>query len=38
MDNSQQHQVPASTHLIAEQEAESDAKKVRWFSSVSLEI
>ena len=31
MDNSQQHHVPANTHLMAEQEAESDAKKVRWF-------
>ena len=31
MDNSQQHHVPANTHLTAEQEAESDAKKVRWF-------
>ena len=31
MDNSQQHNVPANTHLMAEQEAESDAKKLRWF-------
>ena len=31
MDNSQQHHVPANTHLTAEQEAESDAKKIRWF-------
>ena len=31
MDNSQQHQVPANTHLTAEQDAEGDAKKVRWF-------
>ena len=31
MDNSQQHHVPANTHLMAEQDAESDAKKVRWF-------
>lgn len=31
MDNAQQHQVPANTHLMAEQDAESDAKKVRWF-------
>ena len=31
MDNSQQSPVPASTHLTAEQDAESDAKKVTWF-------
>lgn len=31
MDNSQQPSVPASTHLTAEQDAESDAKKVTWF-------
>ena len=31
MANSQQNPVPANTHLMAEQDAESDAKKVRWF-------
>ncbi len=31
MDNSQQSHVPANTHLRAEQDAESDAKKFRWF-------
>ena len=33
MNNSEQHQIPADTHvnLTAEQDAESDAKKVRWF-------
>ena len=31
MDNAQQSPVPASTHLTAEQDAESDAKKVTWF-------
>ena len=33
MNDSQQHHIPADTHvnLTAEQDAESDAKKVRWF-------
>ena len=31
MNNSQQHHIPANTYLTAEQEAESDAKTVRWF-------
>lgn len=31
MDNAQQHPAPANTHLTAEQDAESDAKKVTWF-------
>ena len=31
MNGSQQQHIPADTHLTAEQEAESDAKKVRWF-------
>ena len=31
MDNAQQHLTPTDAHLTAEQDAESDAKKVRWF-------
>ena len=31
MDNAQQSHVPANTHLMAEQDAESDTKKIRWF-------
>ncbi|MCG9133080.1 hypothetical protein J5I95_15495 [Candidatus Poribacteria bacterium] len=31
MDNSQQSPVPAHPNLTAEQDAESDAKKVTWF-------
>ena len=31
MDNSQQHPTATNPHLNAEQDAESDAKKVRWF-------
>ena len=33
MNNSEQHHIPADTHvnLMAEQDAESDAKKVTWF-------
>ena len=31
MDNSQQHLTPTDAHLTAEQDAESDAKKVTWF-------
>ena len=30
MDNSQQHHAPANTHLMAEQDAESDTRKTRW--------
>ncbi len=31
MDDQQQHSTAAEAHLTAEQDAESDAKKVRWF-------
>ena len=31
MANSQQNPVPANTHLMAEQDAEADVKKIRWF-------
>ena len=31
MDNSQQQLTPTDAHLTAEQDAESDAKKVTWF-------
>ncbi len=31
MDNSQQHPTATTPHLNAEQDTESDAKKVRWF-------
>lgn len=31
MNNAQQHHVPANTLLIAEREAEYDAKKATWF-------
>ena len=31
MDNAQQHLTPADAHLMAEQDAESDAKKITWF-------
>ena len=31
MNDSQQQQIPTNAHLTAEQDAESDAKKVTWF-------
>ena len=36
MDNAQQSHVPANTHLMAEQDAESDTKKIRWFFKCSV--
>ena len=31
MNEHQQHPIAAEAHLTAEQDAESDAKKIRWF-------